>query len=52
MSTPAPSTPALVSAEAPTSRKIIDGFIFYNELELLSYRLKVLNDLVDYFVIV
>ena len=32
--------------------KIIDGFIFYNELELLSYRLKVLNDLVDYFVIV
>lgn len=32
--------------------KIIDGFIFYNELELLSYRLKVLNDVVDYFVIV
>jgi beta-1,4-mannosyl-glycoprotein beta-1,4-N-acetylglucosaminyltransferase len=42
-----------MSATAPsTSRKIIDGFIFYNELELLSYRLKVLNDLVDYFVIV
>jgi beta-1,4-mannosyl-glycoprotein beta-1,4-N-acetylglucosaminyltransferase len=33
-------------------RKIIDGFIFYNELELLSYRLKILNDVVDYFVIV
>jgi beta-1,4-mannosyl-glycoprotein beta-1,4-N-acetylglucosaminyltransferase len=32
--------------------KIIDGFIFYNELELLSYRLKILNDVVDYFVIV
>jgi len=34
------------------ARKIIDGFIFYNELELLSYRLKLLNDVVDYFVIV
>jgi beta-1,4-mannosyl-glycoprotein beta-1,4-N-acetylglucosaminyltransferase len=33
-------------------RKVVDGFIFYNELELLSYRLKVLNDLVDYFIIV
>jgi len=32
--------------------KIIDGFIFYNELELLSYRFKILNDVVDYFVIV
>jgi beta-1,4-mannosyl-glycoprotein beta-1,4-N-acetylglucosaminyltransferase len=32
--------------------KIIDGFIFYNELDLLSYRLKILNDVVDYFVIV
>ena len=33
-------------------RKVVDGFIFYNELELLSYRLKVLDGLVDYFVIV
>lgn len=32
--------------------KIVDGFIFYNELELLTYRLNVLNDVVDYFVIV
>jgi beta-1,4-mannosyl-glycoprotein beta-1,4-N-acetylglucosaminyltransferase len=32
--------------------KIIDCFIFYNELELLTYRLNVLNPLVDYFVIV
>ena len=39
-----------MSAAAP--RKVVDGFIFYNELELLSYRLKVLDDLVDYFVIV
>jgi beta-1,4-mannosyl-glycoprotein beta-1,4-N-acetylglucosaminyltransferase len=40
------------AAAAPTPRKVVDGFIFYNELELLSYRLKVLNDLVDYFIIV
>lgn len=32
--------------------KIIDGFIFYNELDLLTYRLNILNDVVDYFVIV
>jgi beta-1,4-mannosyl-glycoprotein beta-1,4-N-acetylglucosaminyltransferase len=32
--------------------KIIDCFIFYNELDLLSYRLNILNDYVDYFIIV
>jgi beta-1,4-mannosyl-glycoprotein beta-1,4-N-acetylglucosaminyltransferase len=32
--------------------KIIDCFIFYNELDLLTYRLNLLNDIVDYFVIV
>lgn len=32
--------------------KIIDTFIFYNELELLHYRLAILYELVDYFVIV
>jgi beta-1,4-mannosyl-glycoprotein beta-1,4-N-acetylglucosaminyltransferase len=32
--------------------KIIDCFTFYNELELLSYRLNILNDVVDYFIIV
>lgn len=32
--------------------KIIDCFIFYNELDLLNYRLSILNDVVDYFVIV
>ena len=31
--------------------KIIDCFIFYNELELLTYRLNILNDFVDFFVI-
>jgi beta-1,4-mannosyl-glycoprotein beta-1,4-N-acetylglucosaminyltransferase len=32
--------------------KIIDCFIFYNELDMLTYRLNILNDVVDYFVIV
>jgi len=32
--------------------KIVDCFIFYNELELLNYRLSILNNVVDYFVIV
>ena len=32
--------------------KIIDCFTFYNELEMLKYRLNVLNDIVDYFIIV
>lgn len=32
--------------------KIIDCFIFYNEIDLLNYRLNILNDVVDYFVIV
>jgi beta-1,4-mannosyl-glycoprotein beta-1,4-N-acetylglucosaminyltransferase len=32
--------------------KIIDCFIFYNELELLKYRFDILQDIVDYFVIV
>ena len=31
---------------------IIDCFIFYNELELLFYRLSILYDKVDYFVLV
>ena len=32
--------------------KIIDCFIFYNELELLTYRFNLLNNIVDYFIIV
>lgn len=31
--------------------KLVDCFIFYNELELLEYRLSILYDVVDYFVI-
>ena len=32
--------------------KIIDSFIFYNELDLLKYRLHILNNFVDYFILV
>jgi beta-1,4-mannosyl-glycoprotein beta-1,4-N-acetylglucosaminyltransferase len=32
--------------------KIIDCFIFYNEIDILTYRLNILNNLVDYFIIV
>jgi len=35
-----------------TKKKIIDCFIFYNELDMLEYRLNVLDDVVDYFVLV
>jgi beta-1,4-mannosyl-glycoprotein beta-1,4-N-acetylglucosaminyltransferase len=30
---------------------IADGFTFYNELDMLLYRLSVLDDIVDYFII-
>uniref|UniRef100_A0A6C0F7N6 Glycosyltransferase family 17 n=1 Tax=viral metagenome TaxID=1070528 RepID=A0A6C0F7N6_9ZZZZ len=32
--------------------KIVDCFIFYNELDLLTYRFNLLNNIVDYFIIV
>jgi beta-1,4-mannosyl-glycoprotein beta-1,4-N-acetylglucosaminyltransferase len=32
--------------------KIIDCFIFYNELDMLNYRFNILNDVVDYFILV
>ena len=35
-----------------TKMKIYDCFLFFNELELLEIRLNVLNDYVDYFVLV
>ena len=34
------------------SKKIIDGFIFYNELSLLQFRLQLLDPVVDYFILV
>ena len=38
----------------PTKKtnKIIDCFTFYNEIDMLTYRLNVLNDVVDYFILV
>ena len=35
-----------------TPPKIIDCMTFYNELDLLTYRLNILNDVVDHFIIV
>jgi len=35
-----------------TERRVIDCFMFFNEFDLLTYRLNTLNDVVDYFVIV
>lgn len=32
--------------------KIVDCFTFYNEIQLLTYRLAILDDVVDYFVLV
>ena len=32
--------------------KIVDSFIFYNELDLLFYRLSILDEYVDYFILV
>lgn len=34
------------------TRRIIDCFIFYNEIDMITYRLNVLNDIVDFFIIV
>lgn len=31
---------------------LVDGFTFYNELDMLEYRLTVLDEIVDYFVLV
>jgi beta-1,4-mannosyl-glycoprotein beta-1,4-N-acetylglucosaminyltransferase len=33
-------------------KKIIDAFLFYNELDLLKYRLTILNSIVDHFILV
>ena len=45
---PIPSLPD----QADQPRKIIDAFIFSSELELLNYRLHVMNLVVDYFIII
>lgn len=38
--------------QSSSSKKFIDAFIFYNELDLLKYRLAILYDSIDYFIIV
>ena len=40
------------SEQITKKNKIVDCFTFYNEIELLTYRLNILNDVVDYFIIV
>jgi beta-1,4-mannosyl-glycoprotein beta-1,4-N-acetylglucosaminyltransferase len=32
--------------------RTVDSFIFYNEIDMLKYRLSILNEYVDYFVLV
>ena len=44
--------PASQKALESQPKKIIDCFMFYNELEMLAYRLHALHSVVDYFVIV
>jgi beta-1,4-mannosyl-glycoprotein beta-1,4-N-acetylglucosaminyltransferase len=44
--------PRYLYANIENKNKIIDCFTFYNELEMLTYRLNVLNDIVDYFILV
>jgi beta-1,4-mannosyl-glycoprotein beta-1,4-N-acetylglucosaminyltransferase len=34
------------------SKKLIDCFIFYNEIDMLTYRLNILDNIVDHFIIV
>ena len=40
------------SEESISPKLVVDCFIFYNEIELLKYRLMVLNDVVDFFILV
>jgi beta-1,4-mannosyl-glycoprotein beta-1,4-N-acetylglucosaminyltransferase len=47
-----PALPAALKVIKSPRKKIIDCFIFYNELNMLAYRLHALNAVVDYFVIV
>ena len=41
-----------MNSREENSKILVDCFIFYNELEMLNYRLNILNNVVDYFVIV
>ena len=41
-----------INSESIKKIKVYDTFLFYNELDLLEIRLNILNDYVDYFVII
>lgn len=51
-STTSPYAMVYTTGPITIDRKIIDCFIFYNELQMLTYRLNILYDIVDYFIIV
>lgn len=40
------------ASESISPKLVVDCFIFYNELELLKYRLTILDDVVDFFILV
>ena len=42
----------LLNESIPDEIKIVDCFLFYNEIELLIYRLNTLETIVDYFILV
>ena len=42
----------LFTHENNNSKMIVDCFIFYNEIDMLKYRLRTLKDVVDYFILV
>jgi len=43
-----PSSGAMAALAAPRRRKIVDAFTFYNEFEMLEFRLAELYDHVDF----
>jgi len=48
----APIAPRRTRPVAPSSRRVFDSFIFFNELDLLEMRLRELESVVDVFVLV
>lgn len=42
---------SLSHSPPPRKRKVVDCFIFYNELQMLNYRIHLLNPHVDYFIL-
>ena len=40
-----------ISVSLDMKRRVVDCFLFYNEVDMLEYRLSVLWDFVDFFII-